>query len=482
MDTNDTPKKPSRRQFLRYSLTTGAGAAALAAMGKLPGTSALAQAATGTPVPPPTPTPLPIPQGAAGKLTVIHKTEYFKGVQDLFHDAVTNYATANNVQLDLSTANPEQFGDFTAKMQAAVQAGSPPDMSYHVLSVPQLYALDLVTDVSDVVEEATKLYGDIVPRIAEKFAKIDGKWWSIPYMSYSAAWFARKDVFSAAGIDVQTLDTWDKRRDAALAVSNPDKKMWGWGMTINKSGDGHGLIIDCIQAHGGSITDVSGKKVTFNSPETVAAVKWLQETYTSDKYKKMLPPGVESWTDTSNNEAYLAGTIAMTNNAFSIYAKAKNDKNPVYPNTAVLHKPVNKDGNILESGSTGWITIFKGAKNVEAAKKLILFLLDPKNFSPMVQLGGGLFLPAYQNLWTDDILKIDPNFAILKEILFNKVVYTGTSYPADPSAAVDGVITTAIPSQMMTNVISGKMSAEDAVKDAHDRIVQLFEEGGLPQS
>jgi hypothetical protein len=34
---------------------------------------------------------------------------------------------------------------------------------------------------------------------------------------------------------------------------------------------------------------------------------------------------------------------------------------------------------------------------------------------------------------------------------------------------------------MMANVTSGAMSAEDAVKDAHDRIVQIFEEGGLPQ-
>jgi hypothetical protein len=31
-------------------------------------------------------------------------------------------------------------------------------------------------------------------------------------------------------------------------------------------------------------------------------------------------------------------------------------------------------------------------------------------------------------------------------------------------------------------VINGSMSAEDAVKDAHDRIVQIFEEAGLPQA
>jgi len=479
MDHKDSVNKPSRRAFLRNMFSTGVGAAMLGVLGKLPAASGFDQ--TATPAPPPTPTSLPLPQGAAGKLTVIHKTEYFAEVQTLFRNAVTDYAKAQSITLDISTANPEQFGDFTAKMQAAVQAGAPPDLAYHVLSVPQLYSLDLVADVSDVVDELVKKYGAVVPTIAEKFAKIDGKWWAVPFISYSAAWFARKDIFSAAGIDVLTLDTWDKRRDAALKVSDPAKKIWGWGMTINKSGDGHGLIIDCIQSFGGSITDKSGTKVVFNSPETVAAVNWLKETYTSDKYKPMLPPGIESWTDTSNNEAYLAGTVAMTQNAFSIYAKAKNDKNPVYGNTAVLHKPKDKNEQVLEAGSSGWFTIFKGAKNVDAAKKLIMHMLEPKVFDPMVQLGGGLFLPAYQSSWSDEILKVDPNFTVLKEILFNPIVYTGTAYPANPSAAVDNVLATATPSQMMINVTSGKMSAEDAVKDAHNKIVQLFEEAGYPQ-
>src|SRR6185295_16117904 len=106
----------------------------------------------------------------------------------------------------------------------------------------------------------------------------------------------------------------------------------------------------------------------------------------------------------------------------------------------VLHKPKDKNGVVLEAGSNGWFTIFKGAKNIEAAKKLILHMIDPKIFNPMVQLGGGLFLPAYKNSWTDEMLKVDPNFGILKEIMYNPVVYTGTAYPANPSAAIDGVL------------------------------------------
>lgn len=461
-------KKMSRRDFLRT--TAGAGAALLAAKSGI----AFAQD--------PTATPAPLPEGSSGKLTVIQKTEYFAEAQQLIHDDIVKFAADKGVELDLSTANPEIFGDFTAKMLAAVQAGNPPDLGYHTLSIPQMYALDIVEDVSDVVEQAISKYGAVSPVIAEFNAKIDGKWWAVPFSSNAGAWYGRKDVFDAAGIDVTTLDTWDKRRDAALAVSNPDKQMWGWGLTINRSGDGHGVILGVIQAFGGSFTDETGLKVTFNSPETVAAVQWLTETYTSDKYKPMLPPGVESWTDTSNNEAYLAGTIALTLNQPSVYAKAKADGNPVFANTAVLHVPKALNGDLQEAGNIFWFTIFKGAKNVDLAKELILNMIDPANFVPVAKLGGGLNMPTYANQWTDEILAVDPNFQIFREILENPLTFYGRSNPAKPSALIDAIDAAGITSQMMANITNGTMGVEDAVKDAHDKIVQIFEEGGVPQS
>lgn len=461
-------KNLSRRDFLR--VTGGVSAAVLAAQTGI----ALAQDATATPA--------PLPVGEAGKLTVIHKTEYFEVVQTMFRDEVVRFAEEKGVELDISTANPEIFGDFTAKMLAAVQAGNPPDLGYHVLSIPQMYALDIVEDVTDVVEEAVSKYGAVVPKMAEFNAKFDGKWWAVPFMSTTGAWFARKDVFEAAGIDVYTLDTWDKRRDACLAVSDPDKQIWGWGLSINRSGDAHGLILGVIQGFGGSFTDETGLKVVFNSPETVAAAEWLGDIYTNEKYKPMLPPGVESWTDTSNNEAYLAGTIALTTNQPSVYAKAKADGNPVFENTAVLHAPKTLDGRLLEAGISGWFTIFKGSKNIDLAKELILNMLDPKNITPMAASGGGLFLPAYEDLWTDELLAADPNFAVFEDILLNPDVFYGRSHPAQPNALIDAIDGAGITSQMMANITTGAMTPAEAVKDAHDKIVQIFEEGGVPQS
>lgn len=163
--------KISRRQLLKTSALTGAG---LAAAGS--GLPAFAQDK---------PPEQDLPQGAAGKLTVIHRTEYFEDAQTMFRETVANFAKTNNVELDISTTNPESFGDFLGKMTAAVKAGNPPDFAYTSnVNISQMAALDLVEDVTDVVEEAVKRYGNIMPGInADINGKINGQWKSIPFHS-----------------------------------------------------------------------------------------------------------------------------------------------------------------------------------------------------------------------------------------------------------------------------------------------------------
>jgi multiple sugar transport system substrate-binding protein len=367
-------------------------------------------------------------------------------------------------------------------MQAAVQAGNPPDIAYTSnVSIAQMHLLDLLEDVTDVVEEAERRYGATMPGSSpHKNAQFDGVWKGIPYLANSGAWFARGDKLAEAGIDPTTdLETYDQRREAALAISSDD--FWGWGLTPNQSGDGYGFLISLINSFGGSYTDETGLIVTFDSPETLAAVEWLTDLYTNEMYAPALPPGILSWTDISNNEAYLAGTIGITANAFSVYAQAKRDENPVFPNTLVLRPPVGPGGLRTESGGNSWLTIFKGSPNIDAAKELALYLLDPANFTPLASVGGGLFLPAYEDLWTEDLLAADPNFAIVKDIVSNPDPYIGHYWPAEPSAAIDALRAASVPEQMMANVTSGRMTPAEAVADAHQRIVDIFEEGGIEQ-
>jgi multiple sugar transport system substrate-binding protein len=430
-----------------------------------------------------TATPAELPIGAAGTLTVIHRTEYFEAVQNLFRDTVAAFADSKSMQLDASTANPEAFGDFLSKVQAAVAAGNPPDIAYTSnVSIAQMNLLDILEDVSDVVEEAEKRYGRLMPgTAAPDNAQFDGVWKAIPFIANSTGYFARNDKLEAAGIVAADLETYDQLRDAALAMSDPDNEFWGWGLTPNQSGDGWGFLMSVINSYGGSYTDESGLVVAFDSPETLAAVEWLTETYTDPKYAPMLPPGILSWGDISNNEAYLAGTIGYTHNAFSVYAQAKRDESPYFPVTVLLRAPLGPNGIRQDRGDNGWLTIFKGAPNVDAAKELALNLLDPANFVPMASLGGGLFMPAYENLWTEELIAVDPNFSVIKDILSIEEPFTGAWWPAKRNAAIDAIRANGIIEQMMGNITSARMNPPEAVTNAHQQIVDIFEEGGIMQ-
>jgi multiple sugar transport system substrate-binding protein len=215
----------------------------------------------------------------------------------------------------------------------------------------------------------------------------------------------------------------------------------------------------------------------------LAAVEWIAETYDRDgMYGPMLPPGVESWGDISNNEAYLAGSIGYTHNAFSVYAQAKRDESPVYPATRLL-LPGLGPANLRQEGGQvgGWLTIHKNSPNVDLAKELALELLDPANFVPMSSVGGGLFMPAYEDLWTDELIEADPNFEIIKQQVSIEEPFIGPSWPAEPNAAIDAIRANGIVEQMAGNVISGRMTPAEAVADAHQKMVDIFEEGGISQ-
>lgn len=463
-------KKINRRKLMSGTAATGAGL--LAAGSGIP--------AFGQDAP-----ELDLPEGAAGKLTVIHRTEYFEQAQTLFRETVSNFADANGAELDISTTNPESFGDFMGKMSAAVRAGNPPDIAYTSnVSISQMNLLGLCEDVSDVVDEATKRYGGVMTGInAEKQGQFGGEWKAIPFIAGTTGFFIRGDKLAEKGIDPKSLKTFDDRREACLAISDPEGEFWGWGLTPNQSGDGYGFLNLLVMAFGGHYTDETGMIVQFNSPETVAALAWLQETYDRDgKYAAMLPPGVESWGDISNNEAYMADNIGYTHNAFSVYAQSKRDGNPIFPNIVLLPAPIANNGDSRDGGNVnGWLTIFKGAPNVDLAKELALELLNPANFNQMSSVAGGLFMPAYEDLWTPELIEADPNFAIIKEQVSVAEPFIGASWPADPNAAIDAIRAQGVLEQTVGNVIAGRQTPEEAAADGHDKIVNIFEEGGIMQ-
>ncbi len=278
-------------------------------------------------------------------------------------------------------------------------------------------------------------------------------------------------------------------RDIALQISDPSKNRFGWGMTVNQGGDANGLIEDCIQAYGGAINDDTGKKVTLNSPETVAAITFLADIYTNAKYKNMLPPGVGGWNDTGNNEAWAAGTLGITKNAYSLYAKSFADKSPIYSKTGVFPGLLGPgtDKILVAGGGWGAWIIFKTAKNPELAKEVAKRMAGGSSLLAIVKPSVGLTMPAYKKQWDSDPFYTtgEPSFPALRKVIEVDLPIKRQDrlpFPQTPSPGHDQARDSAfVLTNMMADIITKGTKVPDAVKAAHDATVKIFEQLGIKQ-
>jgi len=407
-----------------------------------------------------------------GTFWVLQKKDFFPAFNEWFRTEMTAYCKERGWPLDIS-----YMAGFTGgtpeieKINASVAAGTPADLIMHNLGIPQLrqaFALDPVTDIVEMIEA--------------QWGAPSTRQVAVPYYTRSdGAWFQRP-VFEDAGIDIHSIRTYPELWETLLEVTQPDQELYGWGVTINRCGDGDWFRNRVTHGWGAYIQDESGQFVTFDSPQMVEAMTAMTEIYTGPKWEAMLPPGVLAWTDGSNNEAYLAGKLIYTQNGGTVYGKAVKDNNPIKDITgfhAPCGGPVNQEFNSL--GANNWMML-RGARNPEAARETILHFMLPLEKQDAVFAAAPAFcLPAYADLWdASEYIKTNPTAAELRKVATDDAGVVPGTYPGpanNPAMASAG--SAGIANDMVADILRGTDVAS-AVKTAHDRYVAVFKEFGLP--
>jgi len=431
-----------------------------------------------------------IPPPAAGAfkgqtISTLARQEYFKGTEQAYDQLLADFAKMTGATIDNSHQNVDT-GETVAKQDAAVKSGNAPVLFYGAGYAPQWYQFGDLLDVTDVVNQLQDAYGPAEDAFKTEIF-IDNKWYGIPYSTQVTGLFARKDWLAEKGIKPEEIKTFENMRDIALQISDPGKGRYGWGMTTNRSGDGNFQVESILWAYGGAINSNDGMKVTFNSPETVAAIQFLADIHTNPKYKNMLPPGVEGWTDPSNNEAWLAGTLGITQNGYTLYAQSKAQNNPVYDKTAVLPGVTGPGTDqIITVPGYFYFTLFKNGKNPDLAKEMAKYLTAPSSFINISKPSNGLNMPAYKKIWNSDPFYTsgDPSFPALRQLIEAKLPITsktGFAFPQTISPGYSAVKSQYVLSDMMGDIIQKGTKVPDAVKAAHDRMVGIFNQLGLKQ-
>jgi multiple sugar transport system substrate-binding protein len=417
---------------------------------------------------------------------VLSQKLYSNAANEALNSSIRKFADATGTKIENSLVQADA-GDVVAKIDAEVKGGVARDLAFMTDSrfVAQFHSLGDLEDVTDVVQALTAKYGEPSAE-AKNYCVFDGKWYAIPYHFIGIGSFLRKDWMQDKGITPKDVYSWEELRDLCLAISDPAKRRFGWGMTVNRSGDGNGMIEALLNAYGGSVASNDGQKVTFDSPETVQAVTFLGDIYTNPKYQPMLPPGVASWTDTSNNENWLAGILGYTRNQFSVYADSKTKKNPVHENTHVFPDCIGPatDKSLLLGQSQGFV-VFKGAKNPTLAKLLAQYLVSAPALLGVAKEAPGLVMPAWDKVWDADpfFTSGDPAFPMLRKISQQPLPLStknGLTFPQKANAGQQAVDAAYVLTDMMQQVVQGTTPAR-AVTAAHTKMVQIFTQQGQPQ-
>ena len=416
-----------------------------------------------------------------GPLRVLLAADFHPDHNAFMQAELSAFAEASGWDIEITdVAGYQGGGDLNQKLLGGVQAGDAPDLLIHSVGTRNLHTLGLVQPVDDLVAEMTELYGEpIFGARLDSF--INDQWMALPFFSRANGHYIRADYFGEAGLDPKAdTETYDKMRNAAMTVTDASSNRWGWGMTINRSGDGNAMVQNVIFRNGGHVQDESGQKVTFNSPETIAGLTWLKDTYSAEEYQPMLPPGILSWTDTNNNEAFLAGQIALTQNAGTVYAKAVLDNVPFHQNIAYVQYPVRNTDNARIDSMTAGMRFYKitDAKNPEAVADVARHFLSQPVQERVWSISTGYALPAYTNRWESPIITENPISMAGKEIAMNVTDFTGLQWPGPLNEAIGSIGEGVFFTDMMAEILQGG-EVEEVVANYHDQFVQIFQDFGL---
>ena len=428
----------SRRRLMQLS---AAGALAVGAAGE-------AQAAYSP--------KFPIEKGA--ELKLLRWTGFISSDDKTWKKNTEAFTKATGVKVSVQEIT---WTEIQAKSGLAAELGSGPDIILGFYDDPFIYP-DKLVDVSDLVEDLEKAHGGFFS-VARSYGYYEpGKHWiAVPIGAPGDAVAYRESWVKEAG-----YDTFPKDFDGFLDLSRKLKKNnHPMGLALGHAiGDANTWTHWVLWGFGAKAID-EHNKVAIESKETYEALKYAKELY------KTMIPGVSSWLDVNNNEAFLAGQISMTINGISIWYVAKEKFPEIYKDTRNANMPVGPVGHPTLFNLFTQAFIFKYCKYPNAAKEYLRFMCAKPQMGPWLTAMDGYVSPAMKDYTKLPIWTSNPNITPYRDALKGNhpVGYAGSPGKASATALNDFVIV-----NMFADACVHGTSPQDAAKSAAQQLKQIY--------
>ena len=371
---------------------------------------------------------------------------------------------ATGIRLNLETINAN---DLQARITAAIQSGTGADIIMAVGNWPQLYTESLA-DAGDVAEEIGKTQGGYYD-VSKLVATVGNKWIGVPWGIVGLLVAYRKSWFDEIGYNTFP-ETWDALRDAGKKLKAKGRPL---GQTAGHTfGDAPSWWYPYLWSWGGKEVEADGKTVVLNSRETIESVK-----FAVGFWKDTCDEGGLAWDDTSNNRAFLSGSISATNNGASIYIEAKRKPEayqtekgtPMWKDIQHARIPKGSGGQFNLPGP--FTDMLMGySKNQKAAKDFLRWIHSKPVFAQWFASQQGYTDGATRDWEKDKVWDVDPVLLPFRDIPpFGRLA----GYAGPPNRRAAEVVTKYVITDMYAKAIQG-MPADAAVKWAHDEVVKAY--------
>ncbi|MGZ4165123.1 MAG: ABC transporter substrate-binding protein [Solirubrobacteraceae bacterium] len=268
------------------------------------------------------------------------------------------------------TVNVQFYGNNDYALQkvlAAIAGGKPPDISYlygswapNIATNPQVVTLNKL-----IAQDPSINWNDFWPA-GRKVATVNGKIIGVPALVDNLALVYNKTLFKQAGLPTPTPNwTWSDFENAALKLTNPAKKQFGWAYVNDASEDTVWRFWAMLWQAGGSILSADGKQAAFNSAAGVKALTLLQQL--SAKHTIYLDNGSDNYLSVFNN-----GHIGMLWTGPWDLSQIVQSK----VNYGVTILPGDANHQTI-SGPDNWIIFNNGAARTAAAWTFLKWLTSP---------------------------------------------------------------------------------------------------------
>jgi multiple sugar transport system substrate-binding protein len=406
----------------------------------------------------------------SGELRILQWSHFVPNHDIWFDSFARNWGEANGLTVTVDHINNAEI---PAAAAAEISAGEGHDLIEYIF--PPSALEPSVLDLTDIHQEAISRHGEQTSLCTRaSFNPVTNR-----YFGFSHGWVPdpgdyRKSLWEQIGMPDGPA-TWADLLEGGAQIRDELGIQMGIGMSqeIDSNMAARGII----WSFGGAEQTEDGE-VAINSPETVAAVAYMKELF-----ERAMTPEVFSWTAASNNQLLVAGQASYILNSISAYRTAQKVDYAVADDIHFTPALLGPSGiGVVSEHLIPTYIIPNHAANPDAAKEFILHLVA--NYNQVVFNSELYNFPAFattapQLFAEGGWLDVDPfgSRPVDKLRLLRDAESWSTviGHPGAANAAIGEVFGTFIIPNMFAKAARGEMTPEDAVAEAEQLMIPIFE-------